>query len=233
MARTVAHRCRRGRPPHLSRRSGDFVRRRPNVASHGARHLVVDSTGLKLFGRGEWDEERHGRAGRSWRKLHLTIDAGTGEIVASTLTDNSADEVGEVPRLLEQVESEIASFIADGAHDGEPVYQAVARKQHDPPPHVVIPPRASAVLSTDAADPQSQRNKHIQLIAEKGRMGWQRATGYGRRNLVETAIGRYKHLVGSKLQARSFAAQQGEVTIAVQALNRMIRVAKPLSVRVA
>ena len=97
---------------------------------------------------------------------------------------------------------------------------------------MVIPPRASAVLSTDAADPQSQRNKHIQLIAEKGRMGWQRATGYGRRNLVETAIGRYKHLVGSKLRARNLAAQQGEVTIAVQALNRMIRVAKPLSVRV-
>jgi len=221
-------------PDHttLSRRSGDFARRRPNVTSHGARHLVVDSTGLKLFGRGEWDEERHGRARRSWRKLHLAIDAGTGEIVANTLTDNSADDVGEVPGLLEQVESEIASFIADGAYDGEPVYQAVARKQHDPPPDVVIPPRASAVLRMDAADPQSQRNKHIQLIAEKGRMGWQRATGYGRRNLVETAIGRYTHLVGSKLRARSLTAQQGEVAIAVETLNRMIRVAKPLSVRV-
>src|SRR5215469_2401859 len=221
-------------PDHttLSRRSGDFARRRPNVTSHGAKHLVVDSTGLKLFGRGEWDEERHGRARRSWRKLHLVIDAGTGEIVANTLTDNSADDVGEVPRLLEQVESEIASFIADGAYDGEPVYQEVARKQHDPPPDVVVPPRASAVLSTDVVESRSQRNRHIQLIAEKGRMGWQRATGYGRRNLVETAIGRYKHLVGSKLRARNLTAQEGEVTIAVEALNRMIRVAKPLSVRV-
>jgi Transposase DDE domain len=116
------------------------------VISHGARHLIVDSTGLKLFGQGEWDEEKHGRTRRSWRKLHLAIDAGTGEIVANTLTDNSADDVGEVPGLLEQVESEIARFIADGAYDGEPVYQAVARKQHDPPPDVVIPPRASAVL---------------------------------------------------------------------------------------
>ena len=63
-------------------------------------------------------------------------------------------------------------------------------------------------------------------------MGWQKATGYGRRSLVETAIGRYKHLIGSKLRARSSAAQQGEVAIAVETLNRMIRVAKPLSARV-
>lgn len=107
-------------PDHttLSRRSGDFARRRPNVPSHGARHLIVDSTGLKLFGQGEWDEERHGRARRSWRKLHLAIDADTGEIVANVLTDNGADDVGEVPGLLEQVEGEIASFIADGAYDG-------------------------------------------------------------------------------------------------------------------
>ena len=221
-------------PDHttLSRRSGDFARRRPNVTAHGARHLIVDSTGLKLFGQGEWDEERHGRPRRSWRKLHLAIDAGTGEIVANTLTDNTADDVGEVRGLLEQVEGEITSFIADGAYDGEPVYQAVGDKQHDPPPDVVIPPRATAVLSTHAADPQSQRNKHIRLIAEKGRMGWQRATGYGRRSLVETAIGRCKHLIGSKLRARSSAAQQGEVAIAVETLNRMIRVAKPLSVHV-
>jgi Transposase DDE domain len=217
-------------PDHttLSRRSSDFARRRPNVTSHGARHLIVDSTGLKLFGQGEWDEERHGRARRSWRKLHLAIDAGSGEIVANTLTDNGADDVGEVRGLLEHVEGEITSFIADGAYDGEPVFQAVADKQHDPPPDVVIPPRVSAVLSTGAVEPQSQRDKHIQLIAEKGRMGWQKATGYGRRSLVETAIGRYKHLIGSKLRARSLAAQQGEVAIAVETLNRMIRVAKPL-----
>ncbi|MDQ2736876.1 MAG: hypothetical protein M3Y55_18225 [Pseudomonadota bacterium] len=84
----------------------------------------------------------------------------------------------------------------------------------------------------NALQPQSQRDRHIQLIAEKGRMGWQKATGYGRRSLVETAIGRYKHLIGSKLRARSLTPQQGEVAIAVEALNRMIRVAKPSSVRV-
>ena len=71
---------------------------------------------------------------------------------------------------VEQVDGEITSFIADGAYDGDPVYQAVARQQHDPPSDVVIPPRASAVLSTDSTDRQSQRDQHIRMIAEKGRM---------------------------------------------------------------
>src|ERR687886_1006461 len=121
-------------------------------------HLVIDSTGLKLFGRGEWDEEKHGRTRRSWRKLHLAVDAGTGEIVASVLTDNSADDAGQVPALLEQIEGEIASVTADGAYDGEPVYQAIASYQPDPPPDVVIPPRASAVPSTEGA--QARRPRH-------------------------------------------------------------------------
>ena len=221
-------------PDHttLSRRSGSFANRRPSVISHGARHLIVDSTGLKLFGQGEWNEERHGRSRRSWRKLHLAVDACTGEIVANALTDNGADDAREVPGLLEQVDGKIASFIADGAYDGDPVYQAVACQQHDPPADVVIPPRASAVPCMNAINRQSQRDRHIRLIAEKGRMGWQKATGYGRRSLVETTIGRYKQMIGSKLRARGMAAQQAEVAIAVEALNRMIRVAKPSSVRV-
>ena len=220
-------------PDHstLSRRGSEFATRRPTVVAR-ARHLIVDSTGLKLFGQGEWNEEKYGRHRRSWRKLHLAIDADTGEIVASALTENDADDIGAVPGLLEQVDGEITSFIADGAYDGEPVYQAVARQQHDPPADVVIPPRASAVLSTDSTDQQSQRDRHVRMIAEKGRMGWQKATGYGRRSLVETAIGRYKHLIGSTLRARNLATQQGEVAIAVRALNRMINVGKPLSIRV-
>jgi hypothetical protein len=107
-------------------------------------------------------------------------------------------------------------------------------RQRDPPPDVVVPPRASAVPSTDD-DPamQSPRDRHIGLIAERGRMAWQRATGYGRRSLGETAIGRYKHLIGPKLRARNLPGQRGEAALAVQALNRMTLVAKPISVRLA
>jgi IS5 family transposase len=134
-------------PDHttLSRRSRGFAGRRPKAVPHGPMHLVIDSTGLKLFGRGEWDAEKHGRARRSWRKLHLAVDADTGEIVACVLTDSGADDAGQVPALLGQIEGEIASVTADGAYDGEPVYQAVAGHQPDPPPDVVIPPRSSAV----------------------------------------------------------------------------------------
>jgi hypothetical protein len=138
-----------------------------------------------------------------------------------------------VPALLERIEGEIASVTADGAYDGEPVYRAVAHRQPDPPPEVVIPPRASAVPSTDAGGPPSQRDRHIQFIAQKGRMAWQRATGYGRRSLAETAVGRYKALIGPRLRARGLPAQQGEAAIAVGVLNCMIRAAKPISVRVA
>jgi transposase len=220
-------------PDHttLSRRSRGFAGRQPRKIPHGPMHLVIDSTGLKLFGQGEWDEEKHGRTRRSWRKLHLTVDADTSEIVANTLTDNGADDAGEVPALLEQIEGEIASVAADGAYDGEPVYQAIASHQPDPPADVVIPPRASAVASTEDVHTQSQRDRHIQVIEEKGRMAWQRATSYGRRSLAETAVGRYKAIIGPKLRARSLPAQQGETTIAVEVLNRMIQVAKPVSIR--
>src|ERR671916_1032385 len=127
-------------PDHAtsSRRSRGFAGRQPKVVPHGPMHLVIDSTGLKLFGKGEWDEEKHGRARRSWRKIHIAVDADTGEIVACVLTDNAADDAGQVPALLDRVEGEIASLTADAAYDGEPVYRAIAGHQPDPSPDVVI-----------------------------------------------------------------------------------------------
>ncbi len=222
-------------PDHttLSRRSRSLAGRQPKVVPDGPLHLVIDSTGLKLFGQGEWDEKKHGRTRRSWRVLHLAVDAGTGEIVACLLTDNAADDVGQLPALLETIRDEIASVTADGAYDGKPVYQAIARHQPDPSPDVIIPPRASAVPSTEDAEAPSQRDRHIRLIAEKGRMSWQKATGYGRRSLTETAVGRYKAIIGSKLHARLLPTQQGEAAMVAEVLNRMIRVAKPVSARAA
>jgi DDE family transposase len=222
-------------PDHttLSRRSRGFAGRRPRGVPHGPLHLVIDGTGLKLFGQGEWQEAKHGRARRSWRKLHLALDAGTGEIVASTLTGDEADDAGQVPDLLEQVEGEVASVTAAGAHDGEPVHHAVESRQPGEPPTVVIPPRSTAVRRVAGAAPPSQRDRHIRLIAERGRMARQEATGYGRRSLVETAIGRYKMAIGPKRRARTLDNQQGEAAIAIEVLNRMIRTAKPISVRTA
>ena len=163
------------------------------------------------------------------------MDAGTGEIAAHVLTEGHADDVAQVPALLGQLEGVIASMAANGAYDGETTYVAAAARQRHPPPEVVVPPRASAVPSAGKSDGnrQSQRDRHIQLMAERGRMGWQRATGYGRRNHAETATSRYKHLIGPKLRARSLPAQRGEVAIAAAVLNTMTRTAEPVSVRVA
>ena len=220
----------------LSRRGRAFAGRQPRVlASAGPIHLVLDSTGLELFGQGEWDAEKHGRARRQWRKLHLAVNAGTGEIAAHVLTEGHADDAAQVPALLGQAEGVIGSVTADGAYDGEPTYAAAAARQRHPPPDVVVPPRASAVPSSDGGNcnAQSPRDRNIQLMAERGRMGWQRATGYGRRNQAETGMSRYQHLIGPKLRARSLLAQRGEVAIAVAVLNTIIRTAKPVSVRAA
>jgi IS5 family transposase len=138
---------------------------------------MLDSTGLQLFGQGEWDAAKHGRARRSWRKLHLAVDTGSGEIAAHVLTDGNADDATQAAALLRQAEGPTASVTADGAYDGEPVSQAAAARQHDPPLDVVNPPRVSAVPSTDDRRLQTTRDRRVQLIAERGRIGWQRATG--------------------------------------------------------
>ena len=110
---------------------------------------------------------------------------------------------GRIPDLLGQIEGEIASVTADGAYDGEPVYQAIASRQPGRPPAVTIPPRSTAVPGIKGDSPPSQRDRHIQFMRDRGRMAWQKATGYGRRSLAETGIGRYKAAIGPRLRART------------------------------
>ena len=163
----------------------------------------------------------------------MAVDANTGEIVASMLTGHDVHDAGQVPVLLEQIKGEIASVMADGAYDGEPVYRAIQDRQRAPAPAIIIPPRASAVIRAVADPVLSQRDHHIRFIQEQGWFAWRKATAYGRRGLAETAIGRYKSLIGPRLRARSLGNQQGEAALAVEVLNRMIPVGKPVSVRVA
>lgn len=216
----------------LSRRSRSFAGRQPRVAAgSGAVHLVLDSTGLELFGQGVWCTAKHGRVRRRWLKLHIGVDVTSGEIAAHVLTDSHTDDAAQVPDLLRQPEGAIASLAADGVYDGAPVYQAAAAGKPSPPPDVIIPPRSSAVPSTANPNGQSLRDQLIQLMADHGRMAWQSLTGYGRRNVVEATMARYKRLIGSKLRVRRRDAQAGEVALGVQMLNRMICEAKPVVVR--
>ena len=126
----------------LSRRGRGFAGRQSRTARHDRPvHLVLDSTGLQLFGQGGWDAAKHGRARRRWLKLHLAVDPGPGEIVTHVLTDGDAADTTQAPDLLRQVEGRLASVTADGAYDGEPVDRASAARQRHPPPDVVVPPR--------------------------------------------------------------------------------------------
>ena len=221
-------------PDHstMSRRAETLaVPPRPRSAT-GPLHLLVDSTGLKLCGSGEWLIEKHGtKKRRSWRKLHIGVDADTGQIVAAEVTTNDVDDGSRVGPLLEQVMDPVASFTGDGAYDRDDVYGAVAGRH--PEAAVVAPPRSTAVPSETAETAPTQRDRHLQMIAERGRMGWQKAAGYNRRALVEAAISRYKRVIGDALRFRTVSRQATEVAIAVNVLNRMLECGRPKSVRVA
>ena len=200
------------------------------ILPDGPIHLLIDSTGLKVFGAGEWLQEKHdAKARRTWKKLHLAVDANTGMIMASTLTGNDVGDPSQVAPLLDQIEATIASVTADGAYDGMPTYDVVAQRSEDI--RVIIPPHVTAVLSAEAEHNPSQRDQHILAIADRGRLGWQEEADYGQRALVETAMGRYKAIIGPRLRARSFSGQKVEATIGVAVLNRMLDAGRPDSVR--
>jgi hypothetical protein len=195
----------------------------------GPLHLLIDSTGLQVYGAGQWLEAKHGaKSRRKWRKLHLAVDADNGMIVAQTLTDQDIGDPSQVGPLLDQIDGGIAKVTADGAYDGGPTYATIAA--HGDDIEVVIPPRSGAVLSGEQS-PFAQRDRHLAMITERGRLAWQKATDYGRRSLVETTMGRYKALIGPRLRARGFAAQQTETAIGVVALNQMLAAGRPDSVR--
>ena len=160
--------------------------------------------------------------------MHLAVDAASGMIVAQTLTDQNADDPSQVGPLLDQIDEPIGQVTADGAYDGAPTYQTIAQRGDGI--EVVIPPRSTAVPS-DEPDPPTQRDRHLAMITEHGRLGWQVATDYGKRSLIETTMGRYKLLIGPRLRARGFAAQQAEAAIGVAVLNRMLTAGRPDSVR--
>src|SRR5437016_2590545 len=151
-------------PDHstLSRRAETLAVTRPPSSAEPV-HLLVDSTGLKLSGAGEWLVEKHGTSRRrSWRKLHIGVDADAGRIVAAALTTNNVDDGSQVGPLLEQIAGPVASFTGDGAYDRDDVYHEVC--QRHPDAAVIVPPRSSAVPSATAKTAPTKRDRHLQLI---------------------------------------------------------------------
>lgn len=220
-------------PDHstLSRRAKTLAVPPLRRTGSGPLHLLVDSTGLKLEGAGEWLVAKHGTSRRrSWRKLHIGIDAASGEIVAVKVTRKDIDDATMVNPLLDQIADPIISFTADGAYDQERVSQAVAER--DPDAAIIVPPRAGAVASASAETAPTQRDCHLRVVAQRGRMAWQKASGYNQRAEVEASIGRYKRAIGDALRSRTDPTEATEVAIAAAALNRMLALGHPNCVRI-
>ncbi len=182
----------------LSRRgNGLTLRPKPKPKSDKPVQLVMDSTGLKIFGEGEWLEQKHKtkRKRRSWRKLHLGLDLVSGEIACSDLTKDDVGDPTALQDLLDQVDGPVDLFLADGAYDGEPTSKLLAAR-FGSAIEVTIPPPRNAILSPNAAKNPTVRDRHITEIAARGRMVWQKATSYNLRSRGETLMADGKLLLG-------------------------------------
>ena len=203
-----------------------------NVSS--SLNLVFDSTGMKIYGEGEWKVRKHGYSKRrTWRKLHLGIDPANGEIQAVLLTENRISDDAVVKELLEQIEQTLLACAADGAYDKRKVYDAL--NEHSPEVRILIPPRKNARIwqhGNSKAEPL-KRDENLRYIRKHGRQQWKEDSGYHMRSLAETAVFRLKIIFGDKLSARLLETQTTQALIRCLALNKMTHLGMPESYQVA
>jgi len=188
--------------------------------------VVVDSTGLKVYGEGEWKMRTHGKSKRrTWRKLHLAVNPTTQEIEAEVLTENSGHDADQVQDLLDQVPAPIDTFYGDSAYDKWKVYDKLADQDVQP----IIPPQRNAKIKQhgNASAAPLPRDEAIRGIRRRGRKAWKRATGYHRRSLSETAMHRMKSCFGNHLKNRELTNQRTEARLRSKILNRFTHLGLP------
>ncbi len=218
-------------PEHstVSRRKAQLTVALPVVPSTGSVHLVVDSTGIKVYGEGEWKTRQHGVSKRrTWRKLHLGVNEATGEILAAVVTTNGCHDSEVFPDLLEATEAEIEQVSADGAYDKRRCYDAVLEDGIKP----AIPPQKNAKIwqHGNCKAPPHPRDENLRAIRRQGRQRWKQESNYHRRSIAETTMYRLKTFFGGRVRSRTFDNQVAELLLQCAALNRMIQLAKPETV---
>ena len=218
-------------PDHttLSRRN-QIVAVPPLTRSYdGPIDLIVDSTGLKILGCGEWNAHKHkaSKKRRDWRKLHIGVDA-EGFIVAAELTASSRDDASTLPALLDTIEVPIRRFTADGVYDHRSVYDQLSAAGTENVV-IVIPPRRSAVSAGPTDGQWAQRDTALERIRQVGRREWQKESGYRQQARVENSFFRYKSVLGGGVKARHSKAQRREAAIGCHILNRMAELGRPKS----
>jgi len=189
-------------------------------------HVVVDSTGVKVFGEGEWKVRQHGYTRRrTWKKLHVGVDEATGDILAFAVTDNSVADHAELPGLLEQIDEPLAQVSADGAYDKRKSYDAIRSRKAK----ATIPPRRGARIWQHGNSKQERliRDENLRSIRKHGRNAWKHSSGYHRRSLAETTMSRFKRIFGPTISARTFASQTTEIKVRCKILNAMTQLGTP------
>lgn len=210
----------------LSRRQAGLAVPLDAPAAAEPLHLVVDGTGLKVFGDGEWKARQHGVSKRrTWRKVHLAVDQKTGYVQAAATTTNSISDGQVLPKLLEQVSQPIGQVSADGGYDRRTCYEAIAKRGAK----AAIPPRRGARIWQHGNSKQERlaRDENLRRIRQVGRAKWKRESGYHRRSLAETTMFRLKTIFGSALRGRTEAAQDTETMLRLSALNQMTALGMP------
>jgi len=218
-------------PDHstLSKR-GKTLRVRLPKKTNKSLNLVLDSTGLKIYGEGEWKVRKHGYSKhRTWRKLHVGANPDNGEIQVVVLTENSISDDAVVKQMLEQIEQTLLSYAADGAYDKRRVYEVL--NAHSPEVEILIPPRKNARIWQHANSKQERlkRDENLRYIRKHGRQPWKKDSGYHIRSLAETIMFRLKIIFADKLSARLLETQTTQVLIRCLALNRMTHLGMPES----
>jgi len=215
-------------PDHttLSRRSRHLGTKPIHPAPSRSMHLVVDASGLKVFGQGEWAAARYGGRPMGWRKLHVAVDQA-GSIVAAELTDNNVADAAVFRTLLDRTNGTVVRLTGDGAYDRREVYDTAGRRGA----YVVVPPQRGAVVSEDPV--LRTRNRHIKRIARVGRAQWRREKKQHQQARAETAFYRFKRCFGPAIRARDPRAQRVEVMTACNLLNWMSSLGRPVSQRLA
>jgi hypothetical protein len=206
----------------LSRRARLLELSLPAPATKTIAHLVIDSSGLKVYGEGEWKVRVHGAdKRRTWRKLHIAMDASTHQLTAALITDKDFLDRNALAGLLRRTAGEVRAVCADGAYDFEQCYRAIKEREAA----ALIPPRRDAVIR--GKSPFEQRDENLRGIRKRGRKRWKERSGYHRRSLVECAFFRLKTLFSDRLRSRRVETQTAEAVLRCAAMNRMTNLGMP------
>jgi len=220
------------RVPHysqLNRRSKDLeVDIRIKDSSKEHLDVVLDSTGLKVYGEGEWKVRKHGVSKRrTWRKLHMCSDGQDLEIVFVVVTGNDVDDAQGGIELIDQLQESIDSCSGDGAYDKKKFRKCLPNNTI-----ALIPPQRNAVVCDGEDDHLKQRDQAIKRIKEVGRQQWKKEVGYHRRSLSQVNMYRYKTIFGDKLKAREPQYEENEVRVKCRILNQFVAIGMPKSYKI-